>query len=82
MDPNFWDYLQNAQQTFNPYSAGNKVYGMGSTQPTTGAVDPSGYRDRDRMLKARQNAILQRLKAQVGQRFMSSQYLNPQGRGY
>lgn len=81
-DPNFWDYLKGNQQTFNPYAAGNKVYGAGSTQPTTGMVDPTGYQQRDRLVKARNNAILARLKAQVGGRFMSSQYQNPAGRGY
>lgn len=81
-DQNFLAYLQGAGQNFNPYSAGDKVYGQGSTQPTTGMVDPTGYRVRDNGVKARNNAILQRLKAQVGQRFMSSQYLNPNGRSY
>lgn len=78
-DDNFLKYLQGAQQGFNPYSAGNKIYGSGSSAPTTGQVDPSGYRSRDANVKARNDAIKKRLMAQVGQRFMSSQYLNPMG---
>lgn len=80
MDPNFLAYLQGAGQNFNPYSAGNKVYPGGS--PNAGGVDPTGYAQRDRALKSRNNAILQRLKAQVGQRFMSQAYQNPNGRVY
>lgn len=82
MDPNFWQYLQGAQQGFNPYAAGNKVYGSGQTAPNTGPSDPSGYRDRDNQVKARNRAILARLKAQVGGRFMSSASLNPNGRSF
>lgn len=80
MDQNFLAYLQGAGQNFNPYGAGNKTYPGGS--PNSGGVDPTGYNERDRAIKARNNAILQRLKAQVGQRFMSQQYLNPNGRSY
>jgi len=77
MDQNYLAYLQGAGQNFNPYSAGNKQYPGGS--PNGGVVDPSGYYERDRQLKARNNAILQRLKAQIGGRFMSQQWLNPNG---
>lgn len=31
---------------FNPYAAGQKIYGTGSYAPTVGTVDPSGYVDR------------------------------------
>lgn len=49
---------------FNPYSAGNKVYGAGRPMPTVGPVNKAGYRKRDNMAKARRNALLRRLKAQ------------------
>lgn len=78
MDPNFLQYLFGAQQGFNPYSAGNKVYPGGS--PNAMGVDPAGYADRDLKLKAKNNAIKQRLMAQVQGRFASPQYNNPYGR--
>lgn len=79
MHQNFLQYLYGAQQGFNPYGAGNKVYPGGS--PNAMGVDRQGYNERDLKLKARNNAILQRLKAQVQGRFMSPQYLNPYGGG-
>ncbi len=63
------------QGGFNPYSAGNKQYGSGRSFPTMGPVDPLGYRERDRMARARQNAIVQRLKAIQEGNYMSSAYL-------
>jgi hypothetical protein len=48
---------------FNPFAAGRKSYGSGRSMPTTGAVDPLGYKKRDLQTQARRNAILQRLKA-------------------
>jgi len=49
---------------FSPYTAGNKVYGGGRPMPTIGPVDKMGYRQRDRMAKARRNALLRRMRAQ------------------
>ena len=49
---------------FNPYAAGNKVYGAGRPMPNVGAVNKEGYRKRDRLAKARRDAMLRRMKAQ------------------
>lgn len=46
---------------FNPYAAGSKTYGVKSS-PTIGAVDKTGYAARDRMIKARKNALLTAMK--------------------
>lgn len=48
--------------TFNAYSAGNKVYGSGRSNPTMGPVDMLGYRQRDRQAAARREALVRRLK--------------------
>jgi hypothetical protein len=48
---------------FNPYAVGNKVYGAGRFFPTSGPVDKVGYRERDAKHKARQQAILNRMRA-------------------
>lgn len=60
---------------FNKYAAGNKVYGGGRSNPTSGPVDKLGYRERDLATRARRNAVLRRLKAKQAGRFMSSDYL-------
>jgi len=66
---------------FNPYTAGAKVYGGGRSNPTSGPVDKLGYRQRDLATKARRNAILRRMKAMQGGKYMSPDYLrNPYGR--
>jgi hypothetical protein len=60
---------------FNPYSAGNKIYGGGRSFPTMGKVDPLGYKERDLATKARRNALLRRLQAMQSGRYMSADYL-------
>jgi len=60
---------------FNPYAAGNKIYGGGRSNPTSGPVDKAGYRERDLKSKARRNALLRRMKATQTGRYMSSDYL-------
>lgn len=66
---------------FNPYAAGQKIYGGGRSNPTSGPVDPMGYRERDLATQARRNALLRRLQAQMTGRFMSADYLRaPNGR--
>lgn len=60
---------------FNPYAAGNKIYGGGRSFPTSGKVDRLGYRERDLATKARRNALLRRLQAIRGGRYMSADYL-------
>lgn len=61
--------FQIAQQTanapqggagFNPYAAGNKVYGSGRPAPTYGQVDKTGYAMRDGQAAARREALLRR----------------------
>lgn len=59
-------------QGFNPYAAGNKVYGAGRPMPTVGPVDKAGYRTRDRLAAARRNAMLRRMKAQLAGNQMSA----------
>ncbi len=59
---------------FNPYAAGRKHYGAGRLFPTTGPVDPTGYKERDAMARARRNAILKRLRAQFLGNFASADY--------
>jgi hypothetical protein len=60
---------------FNKYAAGAKVYGGGRSNPTSGPVDPLGYRIRDRQTAARRNALLRRMKAQQRGNYMSADYL-------
>ena len=48
---------------FNPYAAGQKVYGAGRPMPNIGPVNKMGYRVRDRAAKARRDAMLRRMKA-------------------
>lgn len=75
IDQNFMNYLSGAGQSFNPYGAGNKVYGGGRSAPNVGPVSGEGkmgYLDRDMRGKMRRNALLQRMQA--GQR---GNYMNP-----
>lgn len=60
---------------FNSYSAGEKVYGSGRSFPTMGAVDKTGYQERELKAKARKNAILKRMQATQNGNYMSSEYL-------
>lgn len=78
-DPNFLKYLNaGRRQTFNPYGAGQKVYGSGRSAPNIGPTNsPQGYRERDKAGAARRNAMLRRLKSSQRGRYMSSDYLRP-----
>lgn len=61
---------------FNPYAVGNKVYGNGRSFPNFGPTfHREGYAERDRMVKARRNALLRRMKAQATGNYMSADYL-------
>lgn len=60
---------------FNPYAAGAKIYSQASSSPTMGAVDKTGYADRDRRLKARRNAVLQKMKSSNKGAFSSANFL-------
>lgn len=68
-------FMSPAYTTNNPYTVGNKVYGGGRSFPTSGPVDPMGYRERDAVIKARMNAIKRRQKRMKVHDFMSSDYL-------
>lgn len=83
LDGDFLAYLQ-GRQSFQPYAAGKRKYGFtGRSAPNIGPVgDKTGYISRDLEASAKRNAILARLKASKDKKFMSSAYLNPQGRGY
>ena len=58
---------------YNPYAAGPKKYGGGRSNPTSGPVDPLGYKDRDAR-KRNQNAALRALKAQGMGAYGSADY--------
>jgi len=60
---------------FNSYAVGHKVYGGGRDFPNSGPVDKLGYRERDRKTRARRNALLRRLKAGQGKKYMSKDWL-------
>lgn len=78
-DPNFEQYLKGNVQTFNPFGAGQKVYGGGRYAPNVGPTSsPDGYRTRDMVAKARRQAMLKRLKANQRGRYMSEESLRPQ----
>ena len=49
--------------SFTPYAAGKKTYNQVGSSPTQGPVDATGYAERDRILKAKRNAILGKMKA-------------------
>lgn len=57
------------------YGVGKKVYNAGRPYPTIGPVDKLGYRERDRKVKARRNALLRRLKAGNKKNYMNPDYL-------
>lgn len=43
--------------SFNPFSAGKKMYANMSGAPTRGPVDMAGYADRDRRIAAKKAAL-------------------------
>jgi hypothetical protein len=57
---------------FNPYAAGSKTYNGIASSPTRGPVDKTGYKNRDRKLAARRNAVLAKLQGQQSGAFASS----------
>lgn len=75
-DNNFLRYLQGSVQTFNPYGAGQKLYGSGRSAPNIGPTNsPEGYYTRDRKAKARRNAMLRKMKADQSGRRMNPDWL-------
>lgn len=81
MDQNFMQYLQGRTQGFQKYAVGNKRYGYGArSAPNIGPTNsPQGYAERDQMATQNRNALLRRLKALQSGRYMSSDYLTPNG---
>lgn len=69
---------------FNRYAAGSKTYnGVSKSPHSGGGLDPSGYAQRDREYQTRKknNALLRRIQARQGKRYMSSDNLSsPTGR--
>jgi hypothetical protein len=61
--------------SFNEYAAGAKVYGGGRYNPTMGPVDKSGYRERDRKLSVRRNALQAKLKAGQNKAYASADFM-------
>lgn len=59
----------------NPYRVGNRIYGGSRSFPNLGPSDILGYRERDLKTKARRQALLRRMQASKGKRYMSSDYL-------
>lgn len=68
-------YTPRSTSSFNPYAVGDKIYGGGRSFPTAGMVDKQGYRERDAVSKARQEAILRRMQADSRGKFASADSL-------
>lgn len=77
MNEDFFAYLQGRRQSFNPYSAGRKVYGGGRSAPNIGRSDRAGYRKRDNKAKNMREALLRRLQARQGGKYASSAAQKP-----
>jgi len=60
---------------FNPYAAGARMYGSGRMNPTSGAVDPTGYAERDKKRRAKLNALRAKTKAQVSGNYASPNFM-------
>lgn len=71
-------YTSRANTSFNQLAAGNKVYngiGIGSSAPTVGPVDKTGYKERDAQTRGKRNALLRRMKAQNSGSYISPAWL-------
>lgn len=80
-DENFLRYLQGAGQNFNPYGAGNRVYGGGRYAPNVGPVSgqgQTGYQERDARGRLRRQQLLKRMKAGQQGRYMTPEWLRGQ----
>jgi hypothetical protein len=72
----FTDFMKNNKNGYNPYAAGNKVYGGGRSAPNVGPTSSrEGYLDRDARGKMRRNALLRRMKAGQQGKYNSSDWL-------
>jgi hypothetical protein len=66
---------------FTPYAAGMKRYGpLGRTAPNVGHPDISGYKERDRRIRARKQALLELMQNQQVNNFNSPGALRPKAR--
>ncbi len=64
--------MQFQGKQFNPYAAGDKIYGGGRDAPNLGPVNGlTGYRERDLKYQARRTAMQRRLKALQSNNFGS-----------
>jgi hypothetical protein len=61
--------------SYNSYAAGNKIYGLGRSNPTMGPVDRTGYLERDATVRLRRNALLKRMQAGNSKNYMSADWL-------
>lgn len=79
----FMDYLSWRGNTQNKYAAGIKRYGAsGRIGPNIGKPDRVGYRKRDRKAQAKRDAMLKRMMAGQGKRYMSKDFLDPKSRSF
>jgi hypothetical protein len=75
----FTDFMKNNRNGYNPYAAGNKVYGGGRSAPNVGPTNSKeGYLDRDARGKMRRNALLRRMKASQKGKYNSSDWMRGQ----
>ena len=65
-------YLSRELANVAPYQVGNRIYGGGRSNPTSGPVDPMGYKERDLTTAARRSAVLRRLKANQSGNYASA----------
>lgn len=61
------------------YAAGNKVYGNGRSNPTSGTVDPSGYVERG--VKKKESDRRSGLAAAAGRRLQNNSGVQPESPG-
>lgn len=66
MPADMFNYLDiKKPDAYNPYAAGQKLYGSGRMNPTSGALlNTEGYAQRDMEARARMNAIKSRMRSQ------------------
>lgn len=57
------------------YGVGDKLYGGGRSNPTSGPVDPLGYKERDAKTRMRRNTLLRWMKANAKKDFMDEDWL-------
>lgn len=68
-------YYSRQKTGINPYAVGNKIYGAGRSNPTSGPVDKMGYKERDAKSAARRDAIVRRMKSNAKGNYASADSL-------